>query len=138
MTTLLALSFFVFLQSPTALRPPRPLADMSVFEIQSHEVRGHLLRAVKGYEDGYVFLIIERIVLPSGDGGTSRLAQSWRLQEIDGGAAFKDVLEGDDISDLRWVGEQLEFRHKDRYGNETCSVARIEAMKPIVSCKSNR
>jgi len=51
-----------------------------------------------------------------------------------GGHAFGRISEGDDITQVKWFGQSLEFVSKSIRGVEKCRVSNVD-VKPTVSCE---
>ena len=127
--------FVVGLPTLTA-QTQRPMADTGVRQIVSLEMPGYAFRAIKGYEEGYPYLVIEKIQLPERESEKPSLAKVWNVREMIGGKKFEHAFEGDEIDGLVWRRRALEFVHTDRLGKERCLVSGLIEMRPSVSCQS--
>lgn len=113
----------------------KPRADLNVTEILSLDLRGDTSRAIKGYDEIYPFLVLERIRPPATEGDPPRLINVWKLSEMTGGGSFDRALEGDEISGMKWRGEALEFVRTVQSRKQSCRISRITEAKPFVSCQ---
>ncbi len=57
---------------------------MDVRQVVSLEMPGYAFRAIKGYEEGYPYLVVEKIQLPEREGDRPSLAKVWNLRDMNG------------------------------------------------------
>ena len=112
----------------------KPVADFEIREMTSIRLRGEIYRASKGYSEIYPYLVLERIRPGDTEGDPDKLVGQWRLTDMVGGHAFGRTSEGDDITQVKWVGQSLEFVSKSIRGVEKCRVSNVVA-KPTVACE---
>jgi hypothetical protein len=133
MTLQWLLATYALLASPT--RKMRPRADLDIREIRSLQVGDQVYRVLLGYSEIYPFLVIEQVRIPLTEGDEPVLVTSWKMQDMDGGAAIR-LQEGDDIKDLRWSNSDVEFA-LGRVGKRSrCIVSNVVVGRPKVSCKN--
>jgi hypothetical protein len=113
----------------------RPKADLNVVEIRSTDLGEDTFRAIKGYDEVWPFLVLERIRQGATEGAQAKLLRSWHLRDMVGGQRFDRANEGDEIDDIEWRGDVLEFVYTSRKSREKCRVSRLTEEKPTVSCR---
>ncbi len=127
---------------------PKPRADLNIREMTSAHVGDFMYRALLGFAEIYPFLVIEKVQLPLDEAEEPTLVASWRLQDMVDGGGFGTAFEGDNITQVHWNGDRLEFRfHGSRghtavrgnlEGDLTCVVSGIRESKPAVACRPAR
>jgi hypothetical protein len=113
-------------------------ADLSISEIISVQVNNGIYRAIKGFNEIYPFLVIEKIQLPLTEGDSAVLSNSWELSELVGAKALLPLKEGDDIRDMKWRENRLDFNLYKEGLSRKCHVTNIIEGKPTLSCDSGR
>jgi hypothetical protein len=131
---LASLVFVIGAAAVTVAAGQKPLAEFQVREMTSMRLRGEIYRAIKGYSEIYPYLVLERIRPGDTEGDPDKLVGQWPLTEMAGGHAFGRISEGDDITQVKWVGQSLEFVSKSMRGVEKCRVSKVD-VKPTVSCE---
>jgi hypothetical protein len=108
---------------------------LDVREVRSVRVGDHVYRALLVYSEVYPFLVIEKVRISLTEGDEPALISSWKLREMDGGAALR-LQEGDDIKELRWNKSDVLFvlAHEGRHTQ--CVISQVIADKPKVSCRN--
>jgi hypothetical protein len=113
-------------------------ADLSISEIVSVQVNNDIYRAIKGFNEIYPFLVIEKIQLPLAEGDSAILSNSWEMSELVGAKTLLPLKEGDDIRDMKWREKKLEFNLYKEGLPRKCHVTNITEGKPSLSCEPGR
>lgn len=113
-------------------------ADLSISEIVSAQVNNDIYRAIKGFNEIYPFLVIEKIQPPLTEGDSAVLANSWEISDFVGAKTVLPLKESDDIRDIKWRERKLEFNLFKEGLTRKCHVTNIAEGKPALSCEPGR
>lgn len=127
---MLAFATFAFSADGAKIR-----ADLNINEIVSIQVNKAIYRAVKGFNEIYPFLLIEKIQLPLTEGDSAVLSNSWEMNDFVGAKTLLPLKEGDDIRDMKWRERKLDFKLYKEGLSRKCQVTNITEGKPALSCE---
>jgi len=114
----------------------RARADLDIREVKSVQVGNYVYRALLGYSEVNPFLVVEKVRVALTEGDEPELVASWKMRDMDGGAAIR-LQEGDDIRDLRWTNLELEFAVVGGGRHSRCVILNVTSGTPKVSCKDS-
>jgi hypothetical protein len=111
-------------------------ADLNIREMTSTELNGAIYRVMKGYSETSPFMVLEKIRLPGVEGESAKVLTSWDLTSMAGNKLVEAMQEGDDLLDLKWVADQVNFIFLHSGKRTECKIIGIEANKPNIKCSN--
>jgi hypothetical protein len=113
-------------------------ADLNISEIVSIQANNDMYRAIKGYNEIYPFLVLEKIKLPLTEGDAPILSKSWDMKDLVGAKTLLPLKEGDDIREMKWRDTKLDFMLYKEGLPRKCLVIGLAEGKPEIACEPGR